>query len=241
MLKGITGFKSALIALTFMFAGATQAGIIDFEDYTAGTIIDDEYFLSHGVTIRGVNSSYNPDVDNIGVVFDSSNYTGGDDDLAAPFYNDALEAFNPGNILIIHEHPTECDQYTCGDDPDDEGSRPAGYFDIVFSSQVTLNSIDFFDIEYREAQMPKFEIEFYADSLFDQVIMDDSFYVPVTGGDNTWGRESFGVENVMAMRIYLGGSGAIDNINFTVQHVPEPSTWLIFALGGVAFLRKRGA
>ncbi|NVK24003.1 MAG: thrombospondin type 3 repeat:Cna B-type [Gammaproteobacteria bacterium] len=230
-------WSSIIFVLTTLLATSANAEIIDFEDFDAGTIIDNEYQLSHGVTIKGVNQSYGIYDDNIGVIFDTNNYTGGDSDLASPFTNSAGEKYNPGNVLIIHEHPDECDQFTCGSDPDDEGSRPAGYFDIVFSQAVTLNSIDFFDIEYAESNQPKYEIELFSDAQFNDNLQDNLFFMPATG-DRGWEKSVFAVDNVMAIRINLGGSGAIDNINYSVTEVPEPAAWVLLSACAFGLVRR---
>ncbi|UCB55273.1 MAG: hypothetical protein JSW45_01685, partial [Thiotrichales bacterium] len=125
----------------YSLSPAVHAGVIDFEDHGAGTIIDDEYapFLS----VRVENLSSGPDV---GVIFDTLHPSGGDRDLGGPFNSlnpDLPDRYTAGNVLIIHESHT-CDRLRC-DDPDDEGSRPAGVFFLNFSSAVTLQSIDFFD------------------------------------------------------------------------------------------------
>lgn len=212
---------------------AQANNIITFDGFNKGTIIDDEYAVSHGVTIRGYNRDRQ--ADNIAVIFDSNANQTADADLEAPFYNTDgknLGVANPGNILIIHEHPNECNAVSCGNDPDDEGSRPAGYFDVVFDEQVTLNSIDFFDVEAAEnGNTWRNKISFTGSGNY------SSMYSPATGGNNTWTRLDFNLVGITSLRIRLGGSGAIDNINYSVN-VPTPSTFLLL-LAGVAWLRMR--
>ena len=90
------------------------------------TIIDDEYSVSDGVTINGVNIDRG-NIPNLAVLFDTAQPTGDDGDLAAPFGNAGLGSVDPGNVLIIHEHPDGCDDLTC-DNPDDEGLTARGLF-----------------------------------------------------------------------------------------------------------------
>ena len=71
-----------------------------------------------------------------------------------------------------------------------------------------------------------------------------TFYTPHTGGDNTWDRLQLGVAGVKSMRIRLGGSGAIDNIDYIVPRdqppeVPVPATPLLLLLG-LGLLAGRG-
>lgn len=220
-----------------------MAVLLDFEGFGAGTIIDDEYFTTLGISVNGVNTARGG-ATNLAVIFDTHAPTGGDPDLAGPFTNPTFGLGAPGNVLIIHEHPGECNGIVCSD-PDDEGARPAGYFDFFFDSAVTLNSIDFFDVEGAEnGNTPDNAIR-----LFDEDNLElsaDTFYTPNTGGDNTWGRVAFGVEGVRSMRIFLGGSGAIDNIDFEQPgdlppEVPAPSPIVLMALGlsCLAWWRRR--
>lgn len=222
---------------------AGNAALIGFEDYAAGTVIDSEYFASLGVTFDGVNLARGG-IGNLATVFDTGSPTGGDTDLASPFSNAGLGMMDPGHVLILHEHPRECDGTTCTD-PDDEGSRRAGYFEIDFGSAVTLNSIDFFDVEGPEnGTTPDNAIRLFDESLLE--ISPGTFYTPATGGDNTWDRLLFGIEGVSSLRLYMGGSGAIDHINFTrppddkPPEVPVPTTALLLAIGiaGLAGIRR---
>lgn len=224
-----TTFLATLLAVISPLA---TSGIINFDNYAAGTIIDDEYSLSNGVIFNGVNVARN--ADNLAVIFDTNNYTGGDSDLAAPFFNNSnLGDLSPGNVLIIHENPNTCNATICTN-PDDEGRRPAGYFNIDFSEAITLNSIDFFDIESQETNNNTLV------SLFDingDQISPNTFYTPFTGGNNQWERLDFGISGIHSMQIKLHGSGAIDNISYTT--VPEPATLAIFALGLIGLATRR--
>lgn len=213
-----------------------HADVITFEGFDAGTIIDSEYapLLSISVDNRGGG----PDV---AVVFDTLNPSGGDLDLGGPFdsINPALaDNYTTGNVLIIHEN------YTCGTDtcrnPDDEGSRPAGVFHLVFDQLVTLQSIDFFDVEIAEnGKTANNAIKLFDDA--NNEIMPDSFYTPNTGGDNMWNQLVFDVDGVKRIELGMGGSGAIDNIAFSV--VPVPAAVWLFGSGliGLLALARRKA
>lgn len=229
--------KWMIVASAVCFSPLTFAAVIDFDSLATGTIVDNEYAAA-GVTFNGVNVDRG--VSNMAVVFDTTDTNSRDDDLESPFanvMNPSLGISNPGNVLIIHEHPGSCDGSVCAN-PDDEGSRPAGYFEISFATGVTLNSLDFFDIEDAENGYTAAN----AIKLFDfngDEILAGSFHTPHTGGDNTWDRLDFGgVSGVYSMQIGLKGSGAIDNLNFSV---PEPGTFALFALGlaGLGLSRRR--
>lgn len=216
---------------------AQASNILDFEGFANGQIIDDEYVSSQGVTIRGFNVDRG--VDNMAVIFDTDLSNTADPDLEAPFFDKighGLGSINPGNVLIIHEHPSECNWTvgSCGPNPDDEGSQPAGYFDLVFDREVTLNSIDFFDVEYGEnGNSYRNKITVLGSGTY------DPFYTPWTDGDNGWTRLDFNLVGVTSLRIKVHGSGAIDNINFTDVSVPAPPVISLLALGLASLLMTR--
>ncbi len=220
--------------LVLLGAQSASAALLDFEGFAAGTIIDDEY-SALGVTISVTNVGGGPD---LGVIFDTANPTGGDDDLAGPFMpapGSGLDILDPGNVLIIQEND-DCDGLTCTE-PDDEGSRAAGSIYIDFGGLVTLESIDFFDIQMSEAG-PGEENRI---TLFDAngIALGLDFFTPDTGGDNRWDQVLFNVSGVSAVQINMGGSGAIDNIAYSP--VPVPAAFVLFAgaLAGLGFTRRQ--
>ncbi len=221
-------------ALLCCFNPLASATVIDFEGLLAGRIIDDEY--ADDVNVRVENYGGGPDV---GVVFNTNQPTGGDVDLGGPFdsLNDALQdRYRPGNVLIIHER-YDCGQNYC-DEPDDEGSRRAGAFFFDFVAAVTLESIDFFDVETDEnGSRPENAIRLF--DAADNEIMPGMFYTPDTGGDNMWGQLEFNVGGVKRIELNMGGSGAIDNITYSV--IPIPSAVWLFGSGlvGLVVLARR--
>lgn len=221
----IKTYKLGAFAFAIATATSASAAVLDFEGFDPGRIIDSEY--APDVAITAINFSSGPDV---AVIFDTtdSNPAGGDFDLVAPFDSadpDLPDQYFPGNVLIIQERD-DCDFGSgfCAV-PDDEGSRPAGIIEFVFSQDVILDSLDFFDIEFEENnRSPNSQIHLY-DALGNEVDRG-LWFVPSTGGDNTWTRLDFGgVSGVRRLIIEMGGSGAIDDLSYQV--VPAPAAiWL---------------
>jgi hypothetical protein len=226
----------------FAMAGSTNAAslsILDFEGFGSGQIIDDEY--SPVVSISAVNLGSGPDV---AIIFDTTDLhpAGEDLDLVGPFdsNNPGLpDNYEPGNVLIIQER-NDCNFVTgfCAT-PDDEGSRPGGEFEFLFSTAITLETIDFFDVELIENDSnPNSEIHLYnSDNIEIQMGM---FFVPSTGGDNLWNQLDFGsISDVKRIVIEINGSGAIDNLTYQVVPLPA-SAWLFgSAIGFLSWVRRR--
>jgi hypothetical protein len=230
--------KKILFASTFACCLIPQANaaVINFDDQATGTIIDTEY--APVVSLRVKNRGGGPD---LGVIFDTLNPTGGDIDLGGPFDSNnpkLADNFKTGNVLIIQENRMGCDTAICTN-PDDEGSRPAGTFYFDFETVITLESIDFFDVETAEnGRTPNNAIKLF--DAADNEIMPDTFYTPDTGGDNMWDQLVFDVDGVKRIELNLGGSGAIDNIRFTVVPIP-PAIWLFGSglIGLVGLARRK--
>ena len=236
--------KVILCASLLCLVSAANAAVLNFEGFLAGQIIDDEYLLAPtpGVSISAANLSDGPDA---AIVFDTGSPTGMDFDLGAPFTstNSLFPGdFSPGNVLIIQE-TNDCNFITgfCSV-PDDEGSQPAGEFEFIFNSAVTLESLDFFDIEFNENNKHT-DSEIHLYDISNNEIFIGSFFVPNTNGDNMWDQLDFGsAAGVKRMVIEMKGSGAIDNLVYTVIPVPA-SVWLFGSglLGLVGMARRKKA
>jgi hypothetical protein len=236
-----TSIIETLFVALLLATPAAQAVVLDFEDFglvdfTHGTVVDDEY--APGVTISatgGVNKA---------VAFDTSTAVSAtsDDDLLNPFSGPLSSNFDPGNILIIQENNTGCSVGTCSD-PDDVGARPAGKLIFEFTSIVEILSLDFFDIENvtgnnENSDQTGSEIRFF--DKFDGELFAGDYFVPGTGGNNTWDRLFFtGVTGVSKLEVNLAGSGGIDRLSYSVVPVPA-AVWLFGTalLGFIGFSRR---
>jgi len=237
--------KPALPQLTLallLMASPAAAVTLDFEEFDHG----DRVTSSQGVTIRTVNYS-GPD---IGVAFDSNASGTADPDLQRNSSGSmGWEAGNLapstdlGNLLIIQEHSYSCGSSSCYN-PDDEGDRPAGYFDLDFSALGSFVdfSMDLVDVESYTAE-PGY-VRFYlggvqvATRSFMSFLTDPS----VVYGDNSANHIDVisGIEFDRVV-IRMGGSGGVDNI-VAGSPVPEPSAALLFAVGSTgaaAYFRRR--
>lgn len=132
---------------------------LDFNAFAAGTVIDDEYLASDGVTVSATGPVSQA------MIFDSNNPTGGDEDLAS----DTLDG-----LLIISEDGD-------GDDPDDNASGGSIFFD--FEDIVRIKSLTFKDIEETSGEGTR--MIFYDD---DGNVIDNQFVDPTgDNGERTVG------------------------------------------------------
>jgi len=207
-----------------VFLGSTSAETIDFEGLQAGTIVY-EVFGDGGsgpIEVSGINPDFSPGT-NAAVIFDSSDPTGGDDDLGTPneeFEGPGVGAAGEagdyvndtalGNVLIVAENLDDINGDGLVDDPDDaEVGACSITLDFSASESVTVISITIIDFEGFEP-IPMVE-------LFDQFsVLIDYFILPQTG-DNGVAVVSLGPtagvgKMVVTFSIY---GGAIDNIVFT--------------------------
>jgi hypothetical protein len=254
MKLSITIFANCLTSL-LLLSPASQAGVnvLDFDSFENGQIINDEYLASYGVSIDSLNYR-DGGIEGRQVAFNTLNNSSNDNDLefnnSNNDYNDSNSKFsysalnlenyqgssNPGNVLILQENSTGCEDGVCNE-PDDEGRRAAGYFEFNFSSIVSILNIDFFDVEDSANQ----DAKYYAIHFFDQDNNEihNNHFVP-SMDDGQFVRMAFsGVDNVKRLVLNMPGSGAIDNLAFRATEVPEPSTFAVLGVALAFSLRKK--
>ena len=137
----------------------------------------------------------------------------------------------PGNVLIIQEHPDAA--------PDDEGSRPAGFFTFDFTSPVQILSLDFFDTEDSSNDEQARKIYFHLDS---GAIVESA--VPVLGNARYLREIYSSLFDVTKIVINLPGSGAINNLVYahsgpTANVVSAPATIALILVGGLGIAYRR--
>lgn len=218
---------SAIAASAAMF-GAAHAVVIDFEGLSAGTIVDNEF--SPLVTFSTVSGGSN----NHAVVFDSNNPTGNDSDLGAPFSDGAGAGgpLMPGKILIVSDDKSgiSCDANTCTP-PDDEAA--GGSITMAFSQEVTFNGLNIFDVSDGGAS---FTARFY--DLSDALITSISSANGI--GDNEYQAfTNLGINGVFKAVLQFRGSGAVDDLDFSVVPVPGALILMLSGLGLGGFVSRK--
>lgn len=193
----------------------------------AGQVIDNEY-APWGVHISTENFQKSFD---LGIAFDSENPTGGDGDLrtGAGSYGIGNDPNDPlGNVLIISERSYDGNGDGLIDVPDDEGGQFAGYFQFDFDIAMLSGQVTLLDIEEHGGG-----IRFYNNGS--ALLAEDIYSAAI--GDNSRQTLSFSGFEFDSMRIYLKGSGAVDNL--VVVPTPEPSTLLLLGSAGIAVVRRK--
>ena len=248
-------FTRACAVLAAAGAGA-QAQTINFNTLLHGEIVTSQF--SPLLTVSAINPNRAFD---IAAAFDTSLMGTSDPDLEGPPWSGGNLAISNtkvhlGMALIIAENDTDADFDGILDDPDDEGSRPAGQLIFDFSTNIHAFGFDVIDIEGNVMEFSRLEF-FNGDTLVGSVGFDEfttvasTFYdASIVFGDNTANRISPITSSLLAeagfdgaeggfnrVIIYAGGSSAYDNIT-----IPAPSGVLAIA-GGWLMLsprRRRG-
>ncbi len=212
-------------AAACMGAAAQAAPVtIDFNGLSEGDLVSSQYA---GVTISGQRNGA-PMGLNSAMVFDSTDYTGGDNDLQGPFDNPTTmgdENLNADNILIISEDND-------ASDPDD--AVQGGVLTFIFDSAVEILSLNAFDINDNESVT----FDFY--DVNDMLIASISNGMTTTD-DNEFLAFNFNVSGVLRFVVSLSGSGAIDDLVYEVAEVPVPAALplLLSGLAGIGFASRR--
>jgi hypothetical protein len=219
----------SLASLCLIMVSSAGALTLDFEEFQHGDIVRN----SQGVTIRTTNTGGGPD---LGVAFDSRRSGTADPDLE---YHGGWSAGNlapgvdTGLSLIIQEHRGSCSRTNCSN-PDDEGSRAAGSFELDFTALGSFQTFSFDLIDVEDTQSEPGSIAFFRSGtqVANVSFMDFLSNPTIVFGDHSANRIVDVVSGIDfdVVRISMGGSGAVDNISVS-NPVPEPSAALLFGAG----------
>jgi hypothetical protein len=246
-----------VFAVASLFLITAEATLIDFNNLSNRQIVDTEFQASYGLTISAQNVGGGP---HLAVIFDSSLTGTLDPDLQGPLPNtwnsgNLAPSTFLGNLLIIAESGADNGSGFLDRRPDDEGSRPAGSLFFDFDRPIDSFGFDVVDIEGPEeyGQDSGYFATFYLGptelgrvgfgELIDPI---SSFYDPtIVYGDNSANMiqpitsSDLGTSPFDRVEINMGGSGGVDNINWT--HVPEPSSIILLLSGffGLLGLKRK--
>ena len=182
-------YEYATVALDLQTLGAPV--VVDFEGFSAGTIIDDE-LSSLGLTVTSQDQVNHP-----AMIFDTANPTGGDTDLATP--GSGVGNDTPlGNVLIISE---DADQ----SDPDDDAA--GGTLTFSWDDPVTIDTVTLLDIDSNEAGG---SVALFFDQSGGLI---SSVPIPTLGNGSVQTLD-INVEGVAEMQVNLVSSGAVAELVF---------------------------
>ena len=234
----------AAFLLPLLEAGAAHSTTLTFDTIDHGEIVTDQFADPFGVSIRAVNVGRGPD---LAIGFDSLKTGTRDSDLEGPTWAGGNLAPDTvlRTLLIIAENGIKDDDGLI-DNPDDEGSRPAGSILFEFEVPILSFGFDLIDVEGPEefGEDSGFVAVFYGEGdvelgrvgFGEFVDAGSPFFVAGAAfGNNTANRipqitaEALALEQFKTVEINMGGSGAVDNITF--EPIPEPSTFVLFGAG----------
>ncbi|MEO1716488.1 MAG: hypothetical protein AAFR76_05195 [Planctomycetota bacterium] len=227
-------------------AGMSAAQTFTFDGIAHGEILSNQF--APAMTMVGQNFNRGFDI----LAGFDTNLTGtSDPDLQGPPWsggNLAISATetNLGTAVILAENDLDVDGDGILDDPDDEGSRPAGLMDLGFASPIPVFGLDIIDIEGRVREFSS--LDFYSGGALVGTVTFEDFEDPsspyfdptVVFGNNTANRISpiaatdFGVLGFDRVVINIGGSSAYDTFV-----VPAPASAAVLGLSGLAAARRR--
>lgn len=226
-----------LAAATFWVAPAAASVTLDFNaigssDVPHGTIVTTQFQSSFGVEVSGINRGGGPNSPALIVAFDTFASNTADPDLQDPFqignavsntnFPDLVDPTIPSNYnqtasrfqsaLIIQENGIDSNNDGIVDNPDDEGSRPAGSIFFDFDDPISSVGFDLLDVE----------------ATGEFLNNDSSNTASPAGTDTTSGYVGFYEGDTEVARVgfdeFIGTDGAFSNENPDADGSDNPGT-----------------
>lgn len=243
----------AAVPFFFLHCADLHGATLYFESLDHGQIVTDQYRSTHGVSINASNSGGGPD---LAIVFDSTRNNTRDPDLEGPWNRGNLAGqADLGNLLIIAENGIDRNNDGRIDNPDDEGSRPAGSIFLDFDTPIHSFGFDLLDVEgpnEYSRDSGYFAVFYSGNSELSRVGFgsfadpNSPFYdATVRFGDSSANRiqpitaAELGLTEFDGVEINFGGSGAIDNLAFMPVPLPSATFLLGSGLAGLFAIRRR--
>jgi hypothetical protein len=237
---------AAILAVFASFASLAHAQLgITFGAQSHGQIITNQFEASEGLTISANNLARPFD---LAIIFDTTRTGTADPDLEGPPWKGGNLPSNTnfGNALILAENDVDAiAPFGVLDDPDDEGTRPAGDLIFQYNRQLTAFGFDIIDVEGVMDENGK--VSFFRQGVqqaqvnFSQLVAPGPFFdATISFGDHSINRikpftaAQLGITSFDRVVVRLGGSGALDNIV-----VPEPTALSILSIGALVLTRHR--
>ena len=233
------GLWGMILILLFLAPTAFADVIEDFSSVPAGTVVAGDmpgggtdpgtHFTGFTLTVTN-----NDDGPSSGLIFDSSNPTGGDEDLGTPNIDfggpgigsgggNGMPGVNDqswGNLLICADNITDANNDNLVDDPNDEAGGSTFVFE--FDQVVDLKRIVFVDIDSESVQFNTFEFGVF-------IAGDEGVDL---GNNSVQVVDLTPMYSVDRLEVVFSSSGAIAELEFADAVVPvDQSTW-----GGVKAL-----
>jgi hypothetical protein len=232
-----------LLGVAFLAAPA-RASVVTFNSLSHGQIVTNQFAASHGLTISANNINRPHD---LAIIFDSLQTNTADPDLEGPPWSGGNLPSNTvlNDMLILAENDVDViAPFGFIDDPDDEGSRPAGDLIFSFASPITAFGFDIVDVE--GVMDENGFISFFLGGVPQGVVNFSQFVTPGMFFDPTVDFEDHSANRIKTITaaqlgssgfdrvvVRMGGSGALDNLV-----IPEP-TGLALLAGTASLLSRR--